>query len=95
MLLAKFDAMSRPAQSRPLWQRILYPFAGIAVFAAGVASCFLPFLPGIPLLAGGLYLMCFVSPRLETWARGRLGPIQTRMKAWLRRLPERFHSRRR
>jgi uncharacterized membrane protein YbaN (DUF454 family) len=43
--------------------------AGYALLVAGVAGCFLPLLPGIPLLIAGAAVLGWDHPLVRPWAK--------------------------
>ena len=66
---------------RPLWQRILFAFAGGILTLLGVGMLFTPG-PGIPVLLIGVPMLLCVHPKLER-----------RAHAWTARIREKIRSR--
>jgi hypothetical protein len=56
-------------RSRPLWQRLLYPFVGIVLICLGILLWLTPVVMGWPLFFIGVPLLFCIHPRLELWGR--------------------------
>ncbi len=65
---------------RPLYQRLLYPLAGVFFCILGIIGILLPFVPGFPALLLGLFLCSCVHAPLEAWTRGKLHALRQRMR---------------
>ena len=51
---------------RPLWQKMVYPFAGFALIIFGIIMMgFVALVPGFPFLIIGIPLAACIHPKLE------------------------------
>lgn len=64
---------------RPIYQRLLYPIAGVVCIILGIIGLLLPFVPGFPALLLGLFLCSCIHAPLEAWTRLRLHAVWQRM----------------
>jgi len=77
------DLMTQPAPERPLWQRVVLPFAGLILLALGLIGWLLPVIPGLPLaIVGAPFVLCF-DRRAEQWGRDRMRRARA---GWLRQI---------
>lgn len=65
------------AESRPLWQRLLWVLAGVLALATGIVGIFLPLLPTTPLVLLAAFCFARGSTRCERWllTHPRFGPM--------------------
>jgi len=65
------------AETRPLWQRVLWVAAGVLALALGLVGIFLPLLPTTPLVLLAAFCFARGSTRCERWllTHPRFGPM--------------------
>jgi hypothetical protein len=72
------DQTLRP---RPIWQRLIYPFAGIILIILGIVLWITPVVMGFPLIIIGVPLVLCFHPRLELWGRKKIKAIHQSLKS--------------
>jgi hypothetical protein len=82
-LAARLDrALAAPLPERPVWQRVLYPLAGVALLALAVIGSLLPVVPGFLFAIPAVWLLCCSCRRWERAGRRALRGLLLR---WRRR----------
>ena len=83
----------KPVRLRPIWQRVVFPIAGVVCMGLSMVGAALPVVPGWLFAAPGLWLICCSRMTWEAWSRQVMRGLLLRYIRQLRRQENRRRSR--
>jgi hypothetical protein len=78
-------ALAGPLPQRPVWQRVLYPLAGVVLLVLAVIGSLLPVVPGFLFAIPAVWLLCCSRQRWERAGRRALRGLLLRWRRRARR----------